>query len=214
MVETPSIEYFCRQCGYALRGLESHRCPECGREFDPEKPSSMSRNRKRFWAFRGIVLGLLTLSLIVSYAILYLKTVTAAPSIYTPPVLFSGSQRLRYPPPAQPPLMPTTRYPKSESYSYDNVWVQRLFRPANLIDRRLRPRVWTGYSDTSDHFGPAAESILRALESNKPELRPKAIHLWDSIMQTQQFRIDSLKWRQLDAMVWKEEAALRRALSE
>jgi hypothetical protein len=34
---------FCRGCGYALIGLPSNRCPECGREFDPE-------NRKTFLA--------------------------------------------------------------------------------------------------------------------------------------------------------------------
>ena len=28
---------FCRQCGYSLIGLPSHRCPECGRDFDPTK---------------------------------------------------------------------------------------------------------------------------------------------------------------------------------
>jgi hypothetical protein len=26
---------FCRSCGYDLRSLTQHRCPECGREFDP-----------------------------------------------------------------------------------------------------------------------------------------------------------------------------------
>lgn len=31
---------FCLQCGYDLRNLESHRCPECGRAFDPTKPST------------------------------------------------------------------------------------------------------------------------------------------------------------------------------
>src|SRR3954468_23040875 len=32
----------CLTCNYALRGLESHRCPECGREFDPDEPLSMN----------------------------------------------------------------------------------------------------------------------------------------------------------------------------
>jgi hypothetical protein len=26
----------CHACGYDLRGLDSYRCPECGREFDPD----------------------------------------------------------------------------------------------------------------------------------------------------------------------------------
>ena len=32
-------DLFCPHCDYNLRGLESNRCPECGREFDREKLS-------------------------------------------------------------------------------------------------------------------------------------------------------------------------------
>src|SRR5678810_907663 len=31
----------CLKCNYSLRGLTSHRCPECGREFDPRDPTTM-----------------------------------------------------------------------------------------------------------------------------------------------------------------------------
>lgn len=31
----------CRGCGYDLTGLETSRCPECGREFDPARPATM-----------------------------------------------------------------------------------------------------------------------------------------------------------------------------
>lgn len=31
----------CLDCGYALRGLASRACPECGRGFDPEVLTSM-----------------------------------------------------------------------------------------------------------------------------------------------------------------------------
>lgn len=31
---------FCRDCGYALDGLRTHECPECGRGFDPADPST------------------------------------------------------------------------------------------------------------------------------------------------------------------------------
>src|SRR3954471_21470452 len=31
----------CRGCGYALRGLSDHRCPECGRPFDPARRGTM-----------------------------------------------------------------------------------------------------------------------------------------------------------------------------
>src|SRR5687768_4748701 len=33
-----SLAATCLDCGYALRGLRSRRCPECGRAFDPADP--------------------------------------------------------------------------------------------------------------------------------------------------------------------------------
>jgi hypothetical protein len=32
----------CWECGYSLRGLETPRCPECGRPFDPNDPTTMN----------------------------------------------------------------------------------------------------------------------------------------------------------------------------
>lgn len=32
----------CIDCSYSLRGLQTHRCPECGRKFDPSVPMSMN----------------------------------------------------------------------------------------------------------------------------------------------------------------------------
>jgi hypothetical protein len=36
------VEGSCWECGYALRGLASRRCPECGRPFDPADPTTMN----------------------------------------------------------------------------------------------------------------------------------------------------------------------------
>src|SRR3954464_15394014 len=36
----------CRDCGYALRGLSEHRCPECGRDFDPARLGTMRLPRR------------------------------------------------------------------------------------------------------------------------------------------------------------------------
>ena len=36
----------CLTCGYALHGLPTPRCPECGREFDPLDPSTMNMGRE------------------------------------------------------------------------------------------------------------------------------------------------------------------------
>lgn len=35
----------CIGCGYALRGLSSGRCPECGREFDPNNPATFHQGQ-------------------------------------------------------------------------------------------------------------------------------------------------------------------------
>jgi hypothetical protein len=35
----------CLDCGYALHGLPTPRCPECGREFDPFDPATMNMGR-------------------------------------------------------------------------------------------------------------------------------------------------------------------------
>jgi hypothetical protein len=32
----------CKDCNYSLIGLPSNRCPECGREFDPDDPNTMN----------------------------------------------------------------------------------------------------------------------------------------------------------------------------
>lgn len=37
---------FCRDCGYSLQGLTTHRCPECGRAFDPADPKTMNMGRR------------------------------------------------------------------------------------------------------------------------------------------------------------------------
>lgn len=37
----------CIGCGYLLHGLAEHRCPECGRAFEPSEPLSMKTARWR-----------------------------------------------------------------------------------------------------------------------------------------------------------------------
>jgi Leucine rich repeat len=43
---------FCRKCGYALVGLESQVCPECGRPFDPGNRKTFARRPPRGWVWR------------------------------------------------------------------------------------------------------------------------------------------------------------------
>ncbi|MCI0366145.1 MAG: hypothetical protein L0Y44_06065 [Phycisphaerales bacterium] len=38
----------CNDCHYSLENLTKHRCPECGREFDPNDPDTFLGS-PRFW---------------------------------------------------------------------------------------------------------------------------------------------------------------------
>jgi hypothetical protein len=56
----------CLSCKYDLRNLSEHRCPECGREFDPNDVRTFktaSRSNRRFW------IGLLLISVAVYFAL-------------------------------------------------------------------------------------------------------------------------------------------------
>ena len=53
---------FCRQCEYALDGLETFRCPECGRTFDPDQRRSYRRSPRQ-WQFRMAVRAVLRAAL-------------------------------------------------------------------------------------------------------------------------------------------------------
>lgn len=53
MIDTPGL---CLSCNYQLRALITPRCPECGREFDPNDPATMNMGRS-LSAFDKFVLG-------------------------------------------------------------------------------------------------------------------------------------------------------------
>lgn len=66
---TESISRFCRSCNYDLNGLSEHRCPECGREFDPENPKSFANTPD--WHFRRKLkfVGICSVVLAVLYVV-------------------------------------------------------------------------------------------------------------------------------------------------
>lgn len=45
----------CWECGYSLRGLESRRCPKCGRPFDPDDPRTMNMDADVSWLARWLM---------------------------------------------------------------------------------------------------------------------------------------------------------------
>ncbi|HEY8667254.1 MAG TPA: hypothetical protein VIL86_11345 [Tepidisphaeraceae bacterium] len=59
---TDNWQGYCRTCGYLLRGLQTSRCPECGKTFDRADPRTFRKKPKRplkTWAQRAAVLLLL-----------------------------------------------------------------------------------------------------------------------------------------------------------
>jgi hypothetical protein len=67
----------CLSCNYDLRDLPEHRCPECGRDFDPNDPRTFAVDRtSRFplgWflmgMFAGFCLGVAALYLLILVAL-------------------------------------------------------------------------------------------------------------------------------------------------
>ncbi len=70
-LETTHGDIRCIQCEYSLFGLETHRCPECGRPFDPADAKTFhfevldGRQYLRWcgWSLAGILLPLVLLCL-------------------------------------------------------------------------------------------------------------------------------------------------------
>ena len=48
MESTQLHERFCLSCRHSLRGIDSRRCPECGREFDLDDTSTTAASASRF----------------------------------------------------------------------------------------------------------------------------------------------------------------------
>lgn len=57
----------CLSCEYDLQNLAEHRCPECGREFDPNDESTFDRwSHRRRDSVIGIVAIIFAISAIVA----------------------------------------------------------------------------------------------------------------------------------------------------
>src|SRR5437588_1214439 len=91
----------CLGCGYSLRGLESHRCPECGHAFDPADLMTMNvPEQRRLLRRRGRLAWLpITVWVICCYAIskvcvsLVGTPYIVAPVLLVPGILVAGGMR-------------------------------------------------------------------------------------------------------------------------
>ena len=63
----------CPSCKYDLQNLTEHRCPECGREFDPNDASTflIHRSRARFWISVAFVVASLSWVLLFAHFYFY-----------------------------------------------------------------------------------------------------------------------------------------------
>lgn len=85
--------FWCRQCGYDLRGQINPQCPECGREFDPSEteqmelpdPADVLQRQKRKRNYLGLVLFIVLVAALTASAIILLRAYRAAKSRGTVP---------------------------------------------------------------------------------------------------------------------------------
>lgn len=62
----------CKKCGYDLRGLTEHRCPECGQSFDPQRMESDFFLLTKKWPIAGVVTKYFSLLFTVFVGCLFL----------------------------------------------------------------------------------------------------------------------------------------------
>jgi hypothetical protein len=165
-IEPQAQIFFCRGCDYSLQFLETNRCPECGREFDPAKPRTMSRRprRARVRIIKILLVSIAVLGLI-GYGVAYRQMV----QVVIPPPQPIGNLNLGYPfkytPPPPPPKLPIDGSyaipPRKATYRVGGDFSQSFFAPAHWIDRRLRRDLWR-YTGEPAWAIPAYRAIDRA----------------------------------------------------
>jgi hypothetical protein len=119
---------WCKKCGYALDGLSEKRCPECGREFDPDRKRTFLKKPYRVGRFFTVVAVVSLLLAVLGSALWvgsYWYHIHIVRGIYTTSVAKAGGG-------------------KSELELYDS-WMQSINGYCKFhLERRSRPRDLTG----------------------------------------------------------------------
>lgn len=202
MAQNATINFFCRGCGYSLQGLESPRCPECGRPFDRDNPKTMSRSSKliRHRRIRRAICGIIAALLMFGYVAMYLKLVQVRQppnpmwSATTLPIApgWTGEGYLveRYYPKATPAIAAYPNIPEA---------FERVFVPINWIDRHIRKDLWNYYdigfgTYLSKETNVAARTLAEAVRLNRPDLVSRQKELLDQICAMEVFKHGVPRW--------------------
>jgi hypothetical protein len=69
IIMTSLAAKYCMHCGYNLNNLSGSRCPECGRDFDPNDDSTYVRRTQRWYRYRGYFDRLLFVGALLSWCL-------------------------------------------------------------------------------------------------------------------------------------------------
>ena len=146
---------YCRQCSYALDGLDQPRCPECGRPFNPTRRRTYRRRPRAPWPLRWAKRGAVFVPILLfAYVGAYLSLVQAGP---IPGVLTY-----------------TGRHARTADYRLGGRWAKAIFAPLNHLDRCSRRRHWSYFEGLPDEVIPAAFLAGEILRSPPPSPRVRA----------------------------------------
>jgi hypothetical protein len=73
----------CLSCKYDLRNLTAqsdHRCPECGRVFDPDDPRTWSKRPRRAWPRPAVFLPIMFVAWVVLTSVFFIDLVRVMPA--------------------------------------------------------------------------------------------------------------------------------------
>ncbi len=99
-----STERYCRDCGYSLHRLGTAKCPECGRPFDPDDPTTFaSRSRRRQLrrienrlVLAGLAMALLVLGIFHLDLLWLLFILTGLAAVLSSPIIILARKRARW----------------------------------------------------------------------------------------------------------------------
>ncbi|MCI0629205.1 MAG: hypothetical protein L0Y44_00945 [Phycisphaerales bacterium] len=74
----------CKTCHYSLKNLTEHRCPECGRAFDPDYPETFAPDPFDVWTKKTRTLVIYSVGFVIGsipFVILFLILPGSVPTI-------------------------------------------------------------------------------------------------------------------------------------